>query len=101
MKDLLKCIIQLNRVIRNFNEIDIQCDELDQILTDLTDSFLTSLGFPKDTTVETQNADGTLNPEHPDYFCRDYVCDLIWDTYSPSKTDSVYKKLIKELNNNN
>jgi len=94
---LLKGIIQLNRVIRNFNEVGIDSDDLNEALDQLTDSFLDHLGFHKDTTVETANEDGALNPDHPDYYCRDYLYDLIWDCYTPSRSEYIYNKLLEEL----
>lgn len=56
---------------------------------ELADYILDELGFPEDNTVE-------LGLFHQDTFCRDYLCDRIWDDRLSSKM--TYRLLMRELN---
>lgn len=53
---------------------------------ELTDLILDKMGFPKDTTVELGIEKG---------FCRDYLCDIIWDLNLSKKT--AYRMLVGEF----
>lgn len=52
----------------------------------LSDFILDDMGFPKDTTVELGLEGG---------FCRDYLCEIIWDLNTPPKT--ALRQLNREL----
>lgn len=53
---------------------------------EITDLILDKMGFPKDTTVELGFENG---------FCRDYLCDIIWDKNISKKM--AYRMLVGEF----
>ncbi len=74
MDKRIQAMLKLNHFIWYQSQIGVEVETLDEVIDLMSTSILDDLGFPQDTTVKLEK-----DYDNPEYFCRDYLYDILWD----------------------